>query len=149
MRISDWSSDVCSSDLRIIRDVWRERALSKRSWNADAANGWSGRLLLQDLPRRFVQLACRRKAMRLLEAPESGGIILALPAVYDTRGKTETIQGHSRVQDGTRLIGTIARNGSVCAVSPRLHRTPGARTRGRRLSRVLFRVVGNIAGRED
>src|SRR3546814_9730435 len=91
MRISDWSSDVCSSDLkthqglrrcvkafrerldkvtvlklwqlcllrRIIRDVWRERALSKRSWNADAANGWSGRLLLQDLPRRLDRKSTR------------------------------------------------------------------------------------------
>src|SRR3546814_2877821 len=40
MRISDWSSDVCSSDLRDWQPVGRERTLSRRRETRSGNNTW-------------------------------------------------------------------------------------------------------------
>src|SRR3546814_11075704 len=42
MRISDWSSDVCSSDLRAERDGGRARRRARRRWRPDALAGPAG-----------------------------------------------------------------------------------------------------------
>src|SRR3546814_1285881 len=34
MRISDWSSDVCSSDLRLTRELWTPKVTLRRDWRS-------------------------------------------------------------------------------------------------------------------
>src|SRR3546814_4142882 len=66
MRISDWSSDVCSSDLPACRDAgdrksslgaYRNRQARNAAFPAAAADEQQGHLYRQ--PRQSVPLACR------------------------------------------------------------------------------------------
>src|SRR3546814_18960736 len=58
MRISDWSSDVCSSDLRIGERVVEgrimEKAEAERAYRAAADNGQSAGLVSGERPNVFV-----------------------------------------------------------------------------------------------
>src|SRR3546814_9546243 len=64
MRISDWSSDVCSSDLPAfpvwsIRPNWREGVLERLEWLTDVLSSTIGveqRRALRVSPRRYIEI---------------------------------------------------------------------------------------------
>src|SRR3546814_3429719 len=63
MRISDWSSDVCSSDLRRLRNRLRQR---RRSWpNGAVPHRWDG-------PPQVPAACCARQPRGCQPAPQNG-----------------------------------------------------------------------------
>src|SRR3546814_10836115 len=55
MRISDWSSDVCSSDLRLLPDTWQGRAtLLAKATHADLKQWLFGQLTTMGIIGAFV-----------------------------------------------------------------------------------------------
>src|SRR3546814_12129779 len=88
MRISDWSSDVCSSDLRMLLDVFTQRSDSSL-----LANFWKSR-----------ESQTVRRPMTSLRDVDSGGTILA--ATRDPyRGRSvnlETVRQVMKIIRGQR-----------------------------------------------
>src|SRR3546814_19542721 len=105
MRISDWSSDVCSSDLAFIDTIWAESGLAQQSLDsyrrdlegfARWRNGAGGGLAGADRPALFEYLAWRTR--HGLSPRSNARLLSALRAFF----------GH-RVRQGQRKDGPTAR----------------------------------------
>src|SRR3546814_18012251 len=102
MRISDWSSDVCSSDLSVLQVIYL-------IFNEGYAASSGGSLTRHDLSAEAIRLA--RLLVQLLSEPEALGL-LALMVLHDSRraarvspaGDLVLLEAQDRTQWNRELI---------------------------------------------
>src|SRR3546814_15342523 len=88
MRISDWSSDVCSSDLRCIINAQMQRNANSRHGVEDIMTAGHGHFDALDPPRGTVAVADHH-----IEAIAAGPWLDILPANVGLRARTEERRG--------------------------------------------------------
>src|SRR3546814_10173943 len=109
MRISDWSSDVCSSDLMVLADEMRD---GQRDGPGHAVHGQcagNGRELIA-IEREVIALECDRRILRSVE--EVGAEQMRVEFV-DASGDRSHVNTDV---DTAALLGQIKRRGATCGI---------------------------------
>src|SRR3546814_8991044 len=102
MRISDWSSDVCSSDLRCIINAQMQRNANSRHGVEDIMTAGHGHFDALDPPRGTVAVADHH-----IEAIAAGHWLDILPANVGLRA--EAISNHARSEEHTSELQSLMR----------------------------------------
>src|SRR3546814_11401287 len=79
MRISDWSSDVCSSDLRVPIVI---TSLGARTDVNDAVHGWGGVTFHDVINRQFAAKAVENGDQRLIAVAAGAGGHAGTPSAF-------------------------------------------------------------------
>src|SRR3546814_15282429 len=103
MRISDWSSDVCSSDLRVPIVI---TSLGARTDVNDAVHGWGGVTFHDVINRQFAAKAAEKGADGLIVVAAGAGGHAGIQSAF-ALGRKSVVSGTSvsvRVDLGGRVI---------------------------------------------
>src|SRR3546814_14639535 len=117
MRISDWSSDVCSSDLRRVLLRWRQRRLRARADAVILEAAGSHRQGIDDIAKVDHDLAAHRRGH---PRPVEGQVLLPLRqhhgniGIFQTVPEVPAIGKRRAVQRDIRQTGRESSRESVC-----------------------------------